>query len=347
MTNPAISFFLTLFVGAGFVVFFWPDRGLFWKWQRGLTSTRRVLMEDALKHLYDQEYNGLKCTLQSLSGGLAITGDEAAKLLARLQALELAVTRGEGFELTTQGRKEALRMIRIHRLWEKYLADETGVDQTLWHKRAEKLEHGMSEQQIESLAAVTGNPSYDPHGDPIPTASGKIPPKKGQPLTELKPNQFARITHVEDEPGAVYAQLVAEGLHPGMQVRLFEKSSHRVHLIADGEEIILAPVVAANVTVEVISQEEMPSGPHQTLLSLKTGEKGQVIRISPNYRGQPRRRMMDLGVIPGTVISKEMQSPGGDPTAYNIRGAVIALRKDQAQMIHITKVEEAKTNGNS
>ena len=58
-------------------------------------------------------------------------------------------------------------------------------------------------------------------------------------------------------------------------------------------------------------------------------------------RGQQRRRIMDLGVIPGTVISMEMTSASGDPIAYNIRGAVIALRKSQADMIQIKRVEEA------
>ncbi len=341
MTTQLASLIIAALSTTVLLLIFWPDAGYFWRWRRGLASTKRVLMEDALKHLYDQEYNGLICTLRSLAGSLAIGGDEAASLMARLQELGLVRLHHEGFELTAEGRKEALRMIRIHRLLEKYLADETGLSETEWHKRAERLEHNMTEQAARELAAAVGNPSYDPHGDPIPTPGGKLPPKKGVPLTELEPDEVAGIIHVEDEPNAVYAQLVAEGLHPGMTIRVLEKSAQRIQLIADGEEIILAPVVAANLTVERLAKGEEIKGPFETLTALGVGEKGRVLALSHHCRGQQRRRIMDLGVIPGTVISMQMTSAGGDPTAYLIRGATIALRKSQAEMIQIERLKEA------
>ena len=320
---------------------FWPKQGLLGKWQRGMRSTLRVLIEDALKHLYHQEYQGLKCTLPSIAGGLAISGNQAAKLMAQLESMGQVKSQGEGFELTNEGRSYALRMIRVHRLWERYLADETGLAETEWHRRAEKLEHNMTAKEAEVLAASAGYPSYDPHGDPIPTSIGKLPPRKGQALTDLGVNEFARIMHLEDEPSAIYAQLVAEGLHPGMQVRIFEKSPQRIFFVADGEEIVLAPVVAANVTVEPLPKEEREQRPHETLSSLSVGEKGEVVGLSKVCRGQQRRRIMDLGVLPGTVITAELRSAGGDPTAYLIRGATIALRKSLAELVHIKKVEDA------
>jgi DtxR family Mn-dependent transcriptional regulator len=326
---------------------FWPKRGLFRKWQRGIHNTQRVLIEDGLKHLYDQEYKELTCTLQSIAGTLSISGDQAAKLMARLGSLGLVKAQGEGFELTPEGRSYALRMIRIHRLWERYLADETGLAETEWHDRAEILEHNMTEKEAEALARSVGHPSYDPHGDPIPTAAGAMPPKKGQPLTNLSENEFARIIHIEDEPSAVYAQLVAEGLHPGMQIHLLEKTRQRIYFIADGEEIVLAPVMAANVTVEPLPKEQKITGPRETLASLTNGDQGEVIGISKACRGQQRRRLMDLGVVPGTIISVELRSVSGDPTAYNIRGATIALRKNQAEMIYIRRIQEKVENVHS
>ncbi len=341
LIDPIAALTITGLICAVLLWLFWPESGVFWRWRRGLDSTRRVLLEDALKHLYDQEYNGFLSTLQSLSGALAIGGDDAAEIMGRLHAMGLVKSRGDGFKLTSEGRKEALRMIRIHRLWEKYLADETGLTETEWHSKAEKLEHGMTEQQTQRLAAAIGNPVFDPHGDPIPTATGKLPPKKGEPLTELAPGDVARIIHVEDEPGAVYAQLVAEGLHPGVTVHIIEKTPQRVQFMANGEEITLAPVVAANLTVERLFDSEKLAGPFETLVSLDFGEKGEVIALSPNCRGQQRRRMMDLGIIPGTVIAMEMRSASGDPTAYNVRGATIALRRSQAEMIQIKRIKEA------
>ena len=82
-----------------------------------------------------------------------------------------------------------------------------------------------------------------------------------------------------------------------------------------------------------------PAG--EPLHALKPGEKGAVVRISPRCRGSERRRLMDLGLLPGTIVEAELVSPGGDPTAYRVRGAVIALRKEQAQFIHITRTTEA------
>jgi len=98
--------------------------------------------------------------------------------------------------------------------------------------------------------------------------------------------------------------------------------------------------MAANITVEPLPQESEEAAP-DSLSTLKVGERAEVLRLSPACRGQQRRRLMDLGIVPGTVISVEMRSPAGDPRAYNIRGATIALRKNQAELIHIRRLKEA------
>ena len=341
MLNPFNS--LLIASGAAVLLYFlfWPRSGFFWRWKLGLRNTERIQIEDALKHLYGQEYQGLTCTLQSISGILSISGDQAAKLIVRLESQGLVKSQGAGFELTSEGRSYALRMIRAHRLWERYFADETGLAETEWHDRAEKLEHGMTDEEHEALAASVGNPSYDPHGDPIPTRHGKLPPKKGLALTDLQEGEFAGVIHIEDELNEIYSQLVAQGLHLGMRVQLLEKSPQRLRFVADGEENILAPVLAANVTVEPLAKEEEMAGPFETLVSLHVGQKGEVVRISKACRGQQRRRLMDLGVIPGTVIEVERRSASGDPRAYNIRDASIALRNTHAELIHIKRLEEA------
>lgn len=73
------------------------------------------------------------------------------------------------------------------------------------------------------------------------------------------------------------------------------------------------------------------------LSDLRPGERGHVISIDQACQGTERRRMMDLGIVPGTLIAVEMTSPGGDPTAYRVRGALIALRQEQARCIRITQ----------
>lgn len=78
----------------------------------------------------------------------------------------------------------------------------------------------------------------------------------------------------------------------------------------------------------------------ETLDVLGVGESAEVVRILPWYRGLQRRRLLDLGVVPGTVITARMRSALGDPVAYEIRGALIALRREQAAAIEVRVLGE-------
>lgn len=335
MTDPLV----TLLIGSGIilliVVSFIPQRGLLARIRRSKSISRKVLIEDALKHLYNSEYNGVSCTINSVAGKLSISEDEATELITKLEEMGLLTSHQDTLQLSDEGRSYALRIIRIHRLWEKYLADETSVDELNWHHSAEEFEHKLSPSEADILAAQIGNPVFDPHGDPIPSTEGILPDKKGKPLTDLKTGEFASIVHVEDEPDAIYQQLIAEGLYPGMQVRLLESTKERVRFTANGEECVLAPLFAKNVTVAPIRFEKTVEGKFRTLSSLGIGQKGTVLGISKALRGQQRRRLMDLGVVPGTEIVAEMKSASGDPTAYKIKGATIALRNKLADRIYL------------
>ena len=149
--------------------------------------------------------------------------------------------------------------------WEKYLADETSFGEEDWHIAAEKIEHQITPDQAETLAAQIGNPVFDPHGDPIPSAEGDLPAKKGNALNTLRVGEFARIIHIEDEPHAIYSQLVAAGLYPGMQVRMIELSKDRIKFLANGEEVVLAPLFAKNVTIAPIREETTVKGKFKSL----------------------------------------------------------------------------------
>ena len=335
LTSLIVGFIIILFL----IWVYLPRKGLLARWKRSKKNTHRVLIEDSLKHLYNCEYNGINCTLNSVAGNLSISADEASKVVKKLEELELITSHERGISLTPEGRAYALRIIRTHRLWEKYLADETSVGEEDWHIAAEVIEHQITPAQADALAAQIGNPVFDPHGDPIPSAKGDLPVKKGHALNTLKAGEFARIIHIEDEPNAIYSQLVAAGLYPGMQVRMIESSKDRILFLANGEEVVLAPLFAKNVTIIPIKDEPTVKGKFKSLSSLSVGEKGIVLGISKRCRGQQRRRLMDLGVVPGTEIEAEMKSIGGDPVAYRIRGASIALRKNQADKIYLINEE--------
>ena len=127
-----------------------------------------------------------------------------------------------------------------------------------------------------------------------------------------------------------------------MPIRVIEKTPTRIRFWANGNEHVLAPIVAANISVvempsNLESATDILPASSQRLNSLQLGETAEVVAISRKCRGAERRRFMDLGILPGTAITAEMRSPGGDPTAYIIRDALIALRSEQASLIQIKK----------
>lgn len=335
--HPLSALAVGLVVLAAAVLLFWPQGGLLDRWRRARRVSSRVRTEDALKHAYDCEYRGLTCSLESIAGALDIPTDMAADIVELLERRNLLRSAAGALTLTDEGRSYALRVIRVHRLWEHHLADESGLQETEWHDDAERHEHSLTPEEADALAARLGNPAFDPHGDPIPSATGDLPRRTGLPLTELQVGRLGRVIHVEDEPKTVYAQLVALGLHPGTQVRMIESKPDRVRFTADEEEAVLAPLFARNITVQQIGSEERIPGPYKTLAGVQQGESAVVMGIARACRGQQRRRLMDLGIVPGTAIVPEMVSVGGDPVAYRVRGSLIALRRSQAQQIYVSK----------
>jgi DtxR family Mn-dependent transcriptional regulator len=340
MPEPLIR--LLIVAGLAFLaaVLFWPGWGWASRWREARRASERVLIEDALKHLFEFSLTPEPPSLERLAGALSVPLDRVARLAPLMHKHGLLDLEGGEIRLTPHGKEYALHILRAHRLWERHLADETGYPEMEWHDRAEAIEHLITPTQADRLAEHLGNPSYDPHGDPIPGSSGDIAPIGGVPLSQAAEDRL-RIIHIEDEPPAIYAQLVAEGLHPGMELRIIERSPERITFWATAREHTLAPIVANNVTVLPIRAPIAPTGTVQRKLSeLKVGEHARVVTISQATRGPQRRRLMDLGLLPGTVIEAGLRSPGGDPTAYIVRGALIALRREQADQISITSPEE-------
>lgn len=327
---------LVVLVGA----LFWPGRGLVARMRRGRRDTARIRLEDGLKHLLDCERAGRSCTLETMAGRLETSRGVASEILTRLTDRQLAsVTRG-GFELTEAGRQYALRILRTHRLWERYLADRTGVPAGEWHAEAERVEHLLTEAEAEALAFRLGDPRYDPHGDPIPTASGEIPARLGTTLGRVDPGASVVVRHLEDEPREVFDRLVAVGLAPGLTLDVLDRepegsASGRVRVRIRGREYTLRAVDADNVTVERLPEGQRAAGPRLTLEDARRGEPVRVLGISPACQGPQRRRLLDLGVVPGTEIVRELAGASGDPVAYRIRGALIALRREQARWIEV------------
>lgn len=312
------------------------------RWQRLLDLNRRIHQEDALKHLLKLEAKGQNANLDSVAGALHLKPNQTAQLLDQMERQSL-VTHAQGhLTLEPKGRDLALHIIRSHRLWESYLADQTGTSEAHWHPQAERQEHLLTPQQTDALAAQLGHPTRDPHGDAIPLPGGHLPDDQGLALPTAPADCVLRIEHIEDEPPAIYSQLTHAGLRPGMEVLILEKSNHQVRLWAEGAVHALTPIQASNITVTPLpnlTRDHLPGSQH--LGDLPTGQTATVVGLSPACRGQERRRLLDLGFVPGTAIEAEMRGPGGDPTAYRLRSTLIALRREQAAFIRISDPKPA------
>jgi DtxR family Mn-dependent transcriptional regulator len=337
MVDPAkalLIFGLVVLVAAAVI---WPRRGLAARLLRLARLTQRARIEDALKRIHESEYAGQPCTIDSVAGWLQLTRSRTMELLSRLQVLGLARTEGDHLTLTDVGRGEALRVLRSHRLWERYLADRTGVRAPDWHEEAEQREHTLTPEAVQRLASAMGDPRYDPHGDPIPTADGEVPPKAGVALSALVPGQTAAVVHLEDEPRDVYERLLAAGLAPGTILEVLQRTPEHVRFAAEGAEHTIGAVMALNVSVVLPGGGAAIAGTGESLSSVEPGESAMVIGIAPGCQGPQRRRLLDLGLVPGTVVTAELRGALQDPVAYRVRGALIALRKEQADWIRVRR----------
>jgi len=314
---------------------FWPEKGLYFRWTGRRRFDSRETIEDGLMHLYHRQQEKRLASTESLAGTLNIPLHNALALVQRMDDQGLLTVTGEGLRLTPEGYRWALQVVRAHRLFERYLADETALPKEEIHQRAHRLEHRISRAELDKLEADLGHPLFDPHGDPIPSADGEILDVDSRPLVDWPLDEPAQIVHIEDEPPAVYAQILALGLEPGMIIRIVEATPTRIVLEVDAVERVLAPVIAANISVHVAPEPAPAAPPVTRLTTLKIGQKRRVVALDEACRGLTRRRFLDLGITPGVVIEPVMQSTFGEPTAYQVRGTIIALRREQSNMILI------------
>lgn len=340
VVDPALALALFVLGVLLLAVLLWPRRGLVAVVSRHFRLTDRVRTEDALKHLHAVSESGGGATVESLAGALGISRARAVRLAGRLEVSGLMRTTGAGLQLTDSGNEYALRIIRSHRLWERFLADRTGLHPAEWHEEAEHREHSLSPEQAERLSARMGHPRYDPHGDPIPTERLELPRPEGVTLAAMQAGQGGTIIHLEDEPRETYQRLIDAGLAPGMALVVSAVGPDGIRFCTEGRDLVLEPILAANVTVvpSHVPAAEAPEGSRHTLAEIPPGGLAIVTGISSVCQGRQRRRLLDLGIVPGTNIEAEFRSAAGDPIAYRIRGALIALRRNQARWILVEPV---------
>ena len=179
-------------------------------------------VQDYAKAIYALEERGeAAVATHALAERLGVTAGSASGMMKKLDELGLARhTPYRGIELTEEGRRLALEVIRHHRLLERYLSEELGVPWDRVHAEAEVLEHVLSEDLEERIAAKLGDPKVDPHGDPIPDPHGKVEATVTRALAELEPGDKGVLTRVSDSDPRKLRYLTERGIAPGMTLEV-------------------------------------------------------------------------------------------------------------------------------
>ena len=320
------------------IYIFVPRFGLLALFQDWQSARQRERVEDALKHLLDREQAGRHTSPESLAGTLDLPRRKTTALIATMESQGLIESRGPDLHLTTEGERWAMHIVRAHRLWERYLADEARMPLEKVHTEAHRREHGLTAAQLDQMEAALGHPTTDPHGDPIPSRDGVMAKADATPITGWQTDHLARIVHLEDEPAIAYQQILATGLRLGQTIRILENDSQK-YVLSDGEnEYRLAPAVAANVHVSPLPEGTVFPAGTISLDELQHDQQAEIVTLDDAVQGFTRRRFLDLGLTPGTTIYPELKNFFGDPRGYRVRGTLIALRKDQAAQIWVKPV---------
>ncbi len=211
------------------------------------TAPLTAAVEDYVKAVYSLESAGGGVSTTALAERLGVRPGSVSGMLRKLTGLGLVVHEPyRGVRLTDQGRRVALEVVRHHRLLELYLVESLGMSWDEVHAEAEVLEHVISEELEELIAAKLGNPTLDPHGDPIPSRDLTIAPDESRSLYGLEPGEQGTFVRVSDADPAMLRFLADRGIAPGAEVEVIERQPFDGPLyVRVGDEVhVLGAVLA-------------------------------------------------------------------------------------------------------
>ncbi len=200
--------------------------------------TRSV--EDYLKVIYHLSSQGGFAATSDIAAMLDVAPPSVSGMVKRLSETGLIEhVPYRGVQLTQQGRRAALRMIRRHRILETYLTQQLGYDWGGVHVEAERLEHAVSDGLIERMAGTLGDPRYDPHGAPIPTAAGDIEETELVSLAEAPVGAELELREVGTQDPARLSFFAEQGLVPGIRLRVTDRQPFNgpTTVRLEGEEV--------------------------------------------------------------------------------------------------------------
>ncbi len=211
-------------------------------------------VQDYLKTIYklEEEENGPVATTH-IAKVLDISGASVTGMLKRLSKMQLVDYNSyKGVKLTQDGRKIALEILRHHRLLEVYLKESLGFSLAKVHDEACRLEHYVSDEFVERIDKILGNPEYSPFGNPIPSKEGDIPLSPIQCLNDADIDEDVKIKKVDDTDNEKLEYLETIGLLPGVSVKILDKAPFNgpLTLSYNGNKKIIGNEIASCIFVD-------------------------------------------------------------------------------------------------
>ncbi len=214
-----------------------------------------ISIQDYLKTIYELTESGESASTNALAQKMKISAPSVTGMLQKLASSKPALVeyqKHQGVTLTKEGRRAALEVIRHHRLLEAWLVQTLGYSWVEVHEEAERLEHVISEDFENRIAAAMGHPTRDPHGELIPTAELVMPKDTSTPLSSLRPNQTGTVQCVKAADTDLLRYLESLGLVPDAEIEVKEYSpfDHNLTVKVGRKTTVLGMNITSKIFVE-------------------------------------------------------------------------------------------------
>ncbi|MBN2227135.1 MAG: metal-dependent transcriptional regulator [candidate division Zixibacteria bacterium] len=209
-------------------------------------------VENYLKAVYYLQEESGDVSTSKLSELLKIRPASVTGMIKKMAGINLLVYQPyRTIKLTAKGRREALKILRRHRLIESFLVEIMGLPWNRVHQEAEKWEHVVSDDVVERMAQLLGNPKHDPHGAPIPNKHGAVTPSKNISLAEFPVAVDGIIAEVDDKNAELLRYLAQNGIRPGVRLRIIsvEAAGGVMTITVAGKKRILSEKAAHKVYI--------------------------------------------------------------------------------------------------
>jgi DtxR family Mn-dependent transcriptional regulator len=214
--------------------------------------------EDYLKAVYELTTTHGRATTTQLAELLEVKPASVTGMVQRLASTDpplLEYKKHKGVQLTQAGKEVALEVVRHHRLLEMYLHEKLGFSWDEVHEEADRLEHVISENFEERIAKALGDPSHDPHGDPIPTRDFKLPHSDAVPLSSLRTGHSGTVRRVRDTDPELLRYLGEHGVVPEAEIEVLDHTPFddnlEVRVKGRDESVVLGLPITVQIYIDL------------------------------------------------------------------------------------------------